>query len=107
MQVIMREAVTKGLVTHREYYEQFVTPRITAILINNFGVAKLEEWHNAGEKASELIPLHEWDYIARILPSTVRAIVNATGTSYVMAMGVCIAKEAGRQIAEATVQYNG
>jgi hypothetical protein len=86
--------------THREYYAQFVTPRIKDEVRKYFGVEQLKRALATDEHLNS-IELHKWDalggYPARRLSG---AALKEAGDGSTMATTVCILKEAARQIVE-------
>lgn len=85
--------------THREYYGQFVTPTIKAMVLHGFTREEL-----AASKDQNLndLPLERWDRLAGGNSSTLCALrLKEVGDLPSLGSAVCILKEAARQIIEA------
>lgn len=88
--------------SHRDYYSQFVTNGTRAIVLSVVGKKAL-----VGSTDEHLndIPLSTWDGIGQLIihtPSDLRIRMEAAGDYCTAAGLVCIAKEAARQMVEAT-----
>jgi hypothetical protein len=84
---------------HRRYFGQFVTEGTKHRVLSSIGLDRL--------KASTCphfndIPLKLWDQLTPKLPGS--AGFSKAGGFYTLANGVCLAKEAARQIIESQTQ---
>ena len=97
-----RPYVDKATATlrHREYYGQFVTDQIKALVLRSFGLSTLLKSVNRDGCFND-IPLKRWDAMVHNLPASVVTQLVACGDWLSLANGVCILKEAARQIREA------
>ena len=88
-------------VTHREYHAQFVTNRMKSVVKQKFGVQKLKDCINK-DKYLNNIPLSEWEKLGCLLTknSETRKRIKRTGSFWALADGVCIVKEAAKQLIE-------
>jgi hypothetical protein len=80
---------------HRRYYGQFVTASTRAFVAHCIGIDKLLA---SRDPHFNDIPLKQWDNLVTSLPLAKR--FEAVGDYYTLASGVCVAKEAARQIVE-------
>ena len=92
---------------HRAYYAQFVLPHVRRLVADRIGVHVIER---SSDKHLNDIPLHLWDSIWRrddsrgmwIEPGAmVSGLLKAAGEGNSASTGVCVLKEAARQIKEA------
>lgn len=85
--------------THQEYYSQFVNSIVKDTVRNLISVEKIK---NSNDKHFHDIPLAQWDRISNWLQEYIARInLNLNGiATYSIAEGVCVAKEAARQIKE-------
>lgn len=81
--------------THREYYEQFVTPATRHSVLHAIGIDRLMWAYKNGEGHLNEIPLREWDAIPTYW--SVKKLKEA-GDFTTMAAHVCVVKEAARQL---------
>ena len=81
--------------THRQYYGQFVTPATKAHVLRGIGLAELK---NSNDPYFNDIPLHKWDGLVANCPGS--ATFSKAGDYYTLAGGICLLKEAARQILE-------
>ena len=81
-----RKEYLNGVVTHSEYYSQFVTEATKNGVLSAFSVDDLKKAYEE-DKHFNTIPLSEWDQLAYA--------INRKGT---LAEKVCIVKEAARQL---------
>jgi len=88
-----RQQYLDGIVSHRDYYSQFVTDNTKKAVLHSIGKEAL--FSSTDEHMND-IPLHRWDAISHVLNSD--ALKQAKEGFLTPAGWVCIAKEAGRQI---------
>jgi len=84
--------------THREYWAQFVTPSIKGTVASDFGDSLV----NSTDPYFNDIPLHRWDRFADRYKQHIARVNKALGNGHVYSLsdGVCMLKEAARQIVE-------
>jgi hypothetical protein len=92
----MKESNTNGMEAHRKYFGQFVTEGTKSRVISSIGLKRILSSTN--EHFND-IPLVTWDRLTPQLPGS--AGFSKAGDYYTLANGVCLAKEAARQIKEA------
>lgn len=94
----MADSREAGPAAHRKYFGQFVTPGTKSAVLAGIGRTKLLA---STDPHLNDIPLHLWD---RLVPHCLGSagFVKA-GDYYTQANGVCLLKEAARQIIE---EYN-
>lgn len=85
---------------HRAYYSQFVTDEIKHLVLRGITRPKIEQ--SIDHPSFNDIPLSEWDALVPKLPRSVEDQLREHGDYLTMAGGVCILKEAARQIREST-----
>lgn len=96
MKTITRQDYMNGKATHAEYYSQFVTPEIIEIVRREIGEKKLLA---SKDVYLNNISLHRWDEIAsNFIAPLIREGLKKAGDGYSLAGGVCVAKNAARQI---------
>jgi hypothetical protein len=83
---------------HRQYYGQYVTPAVKALVLRVIGRSVLEE--TPDRRHFNTIGLHRWDPLVRILPYEVVLKLRENGDYLTLVGGVCILKEAARQLWE-------
>jgi len=95
-QQYMNAPLEKKEQAHREYYAQFVTPRIIRAVAEKLGKRILK----STDSHLNDIPLIEWDHLALNLNLTIEVgqKMRACNDFYSQAGGVCVLKEAARQI---------
>lgn len=87
-----RKEYMDGIVSHREYYGQFVTEEVKKTLLRLIG--KKEILSSQDEHFND-IPIAKWD----ALPApNVKDKMKLTGDYLTLAGSVCIYKEAAKQI---------
>ncbi len=93
-----RQDYMAGKCTHREYYAQFVTPDIKQIVKQRIGLDAIQR--SADPNLND-IPLGKWD-VATGFPNRVlgHRQLKEAGDNCTLSSGVCILKEAARQLAE-------
>lgn len=91
----MKDSQTEGTAAHRRYFGQFVTPGTKARVLQFIGLDRL-----LASKDPHLndIPRLLWDQLTPALPGS--GGFSKAGDHYTLANGVCLAKEAARQIIE-------
>ena len=97
-----RKQYLDGKCSHREYYSQFVTAGVKSSVLSRVNKERLT---NSTDKHLNDIPLSTWDGIGQLIrqePSGLSKRLEAAGDYCTQAGLVCIAKEAARQIADAT-----
>lgn len=87
-----------GTARHRAFYARCVSPADLEAVRRNIGMARLLASRDPNLND---IPVARWDGIAAPLQSQHRARLKALGDFYSMAGGLCILKEAARQLIEA------
>ena len=92
----MEDSKTDGLAAHRRYYGQFVTDGTKFRVLQSIGLDRLMQSTNPHFND---IPLPLWDRLTPKLPGS-EGFAKA-GDYYTLSNGVCLAKEAARQIVEA------
>ena len=85
--------------THQEYYAQFVTDSVKAMVSARIGKKRIVEALETDEHLNN-IPLVRWDAMTPQL-FTASRLMKTLGDWLSPAGGVCILKEAARQIAKA------
>lgn len=82
--------------SHREYYGQFVTPRVLAVVKRQIGTKAI---NNSTDPHLNDIPLSKWDAVFfGGFHNDMAKIMRDLGDFPTLAGGVCIAKEAAKQI---------
>ncbi len=83
--------------SHRAYYAQYVTVGLISFVARGIGIdvilASTDEHMND-------IPLGQWDVLALQVPLKVVEMLKSNGDFLSLGTGVCILKEAARQIKE-------
>lgn len=82
---------------HREYYAQYVNKAAPALVRSRIGEKELEA---STDPHFNDIPLLQWDRLVCWLPKAVVDKLHANGDWLSLGTGVCILKEAARQILE-------
>jgi hypothetical protein len=85
-------------ITHREYYGQFVTPEVTALVLQEITAERI---NRSTDPHFNDIGLPRWDRMSGDIDRLTRAAVKAAGDTMSLSTTCCIAKEAARQIKEA------
>jgi hypothetical protein len=86
-------------ITHREYYAQFVSDDVRALVARSIGVDRIHESVDR-DGAFNDIPLRRWDAMVPLLGSSVARALKECGDWLSLGTGVCILKEAARQLKE-------
>lgn len=95
-----RQDYLNGKCTHRQYYAQFVNAITKSRVANWFGVEQIKEALQTDEHLNN-IPLAKWDgFVTCKQLINVSQKMKAAGDYLTLAGGVCIAKEAAKQLAE-------
>jgi hypothetical protein len=87
----------------RKYHSQFVTPELKENIVKHFGEEYLvtsfyRDYH------FNTIPLNEWDAIVHIYKAFANLeLLKKAGEVWSLAAGVCIMKEAARQMVEFSI----
>ena len=84
-----------GKWSHREYYGQFVTNGTKRLVINGIGIEAIQA---STDPYFNDIPLDLWDRLVPGCPGSSK--FKGAGDYYTLAGGVCLLKEAARQIKE-------
>jgi hypothetical protein len=92
----IKDSNTDGMKAHRRYFGQFVTAGTKSRVLNSIGLDRILSSTN--EHFND-IPLRLWDILASKLPGS--SGFCKAGDYYTLANGVCLAKEAAKQIKEA------
>ena len=82
---------------HREYFGQFVSARVRALVVQGIGKPDLDA--STDEHLND-IRLGRWDAMVSMLPASVPRELKEQGDYLTLGTGVCILKEAARQIKE-------
>ena len=85
--------------THRQYYAQFVTRGIRSSVKRSVGLDNLVRCSD--QEYFNTIPLRLWDvltYNIRVMVD--KALLASANEGWSLSTGVCIAKEAARQLVE-------
>lgn len=94
-----RRDYMEGRCDHRRYYGQFVTMPIYHMVKRHFTVERLVRCSD--QRYFNTIPLHHWHMLVIAAKSmTDRQLIKTTSEGWSDATGVCILKEAARQIVE-------
>ena len=84
---------------HRDYYAQFVTPGIIRMVERRFTAERLVRCSD--QAYFNTIPLHQWDMMVPVLWSMAdRQLLREAGEGWSLGTGVCILKEAARQVVQ-------
>lgn len=82
---------------HREYYAQYVDHPTKQLVLRTIGFNALIDSNN---KHFNDIPLRRWDGLVKRLSQKVVDKLKANGDYLSLGVGVCILKEAARQLVE-------
>ena len=86
--------------SHRTYYAQFVNMAIIRMVERRFTAERLVRCSD--QEYFNTIPLHQWDQLVPVVQSlTNQQMRKDAGEGWSLSTGVCILKEAGRQLVEA------
>lgn len=91
--VTRRSAYLAGVVSHDEYYAQFVTPETVAYVTPLIGIAKIRQCVEAGDTSLNGVSLVKVDRIAAVMPFASDKLKQA-GETRTLSVLVCIAKRA-------------
>ena len=100
--IFERKMYLAEVITHREYYGQFVTDAVRELVKNTFGIAALKA-ASSSEKGLSSISLAKWDHLVSTSlkhHSDVQSMLKIAGDYLTLAGGVCLLKEAAQQIIE-------
>lgn len=85
---------------HRQYYGQFVTEEVKNAVEERFGMEALIKAY-AKDPSLNSIPLAHWDALTLNIKRAVNAdSIKEAGEGWSFSTGVCILKEAARQLLE-------
>lgn len=90
-----RKDYLNKLCTHREYYAQFVTPGTLSLVLAGIGLKRLLA---AKDEHLNDIPMSLWDRLVPRCPGSGK--FRDAGDFYTKSGGVCLLKEAARQLIE-------
>jgi hypothetical protein len=90
--------------THREYYAQFVTPRVKRIVKDRFGIEQLV--NTPDQENLNTLNLSTWDGLVPLLwmDFTICSLLKSANEWRTLGSGVCILKEAAKQLIEEAKQ---
>jgi hypothetical protein len=89
-----------GECSHRTYYAQFVNKAVMGVVERRFTTERLVRCSD--QEYFNTIPLHQWDQLTPAVQAfTDRQMLRDAVEGWSLSTGVCIAKEAGRQLVEA------
>lgn len=90
-----------GPETHRKYYAQFVTPAVKTFVAVQIGVGRIKA---STDPHMNDIPLELWDRLHEQIRAHCVSLMRQIGGTggYSLSDSVCIAKEAAKQIKEAS-----
>ena len=112
MSVIKRNEYVNGERTHKEYYGQFINAGVKNIVLMRFGIEKLVSSYKDDENFNSIItPLASWDSLSDCIASAIdRDLLRESKEwedkktyPWSLSDGVCIAKEAARQLVKELV----
>ncbi len=81
--------------TNEQYYGQFVNAGTKARVLSGIGLDALKK---STDPHFNDIPLHKWDGLVANCPGS--AAFSKAGDYYTLAGGICLLKEAARQVLE-------
>lgn len=97
--------------THREYWAQFVTPSMKAMVKSNIGLERLQRSRN--EYFSDVTTLKDWDWMKDATFRMLNMVkwreiqypeyAGLTSVGWSLSDNVCLLKEAARQLVEEAV----
>lgn len=94
-----RKDYMDGRCDHRTYYAQFVTPAVFHMVERRFTAERLVRCSD--QAYFNTIPLTLWDMMVPVLERMVdRRRMKELGEGWSLGTGVCILKEAARQVVE-------
>ena len=88
-----RKDYMNGVVSHHDYYMQFVTPELTARVVNFIGAKNILA---SSDQHMNDIPLHRWDTLSRFIIISAKKIKEAEEITTLCTL-VCIAKAAAKE----------
>ena len=99
-----RERYLNKECTHREYYAQFVTPGVKRIVKDRFGIEALV--NTPDQENLNTINLSTWDGLVPLLwmDFEICSLLKSANEWRTLGTGVCILKEAAKQLIEKTKQ---
>lgn len=96
--MITRKEYLANEATHNGYHAQFVTQGIRDHVQRFIGLDRIK---NSNDPHMNDIPLKEWDSLTKIFGPLTNAKLKECGDYLTLATGVCILKEAARQLKDA------
>ena len=90
--------------THREYYAQFVTPGVKRIVKDRFGIEQLV--NTPDQENLNTLNLSTWDGLVPLLWMNfeICSLLKSANEWRTLGTGVCILKEAAKQLIEEAKQ---
>lgn len=108
MNSFTREQYLAGDCSHREYWAQFVTPSMKAMVLNNIGLARLQR--SKDKYFSDVTTLADWDCMRNATFHMLNMVkwreiqypeyAGLTSVGWSLSDNVCLLKEAARQLVE-------
>lgn len=89
-----------AMARHREYYSQFVTPKVKQLVLRRIG---RKELLRSTDPHLNDIELDRWDRLVCQIDGAAVTLLHEAGDSLSLGAGVCMLKEAARQIIEEEV----
>lgn len=86
-----------AMARHREYYSQFVTPGVKQLVLRRIG---RKELLRSTDLHLNDIELARWDRLVSYIDGAAVTLLREAGDFLSLGSGVCILKEAARQIIE-------
>lgn len=86
-----------AMARHREYYSQFVTPKVKQLVLRRIG---RKELLRSTDPHLNDIRLALWDRLVCQIDGVAVTLLREAGDSLSLGTGVCMLKEAARQIIE-------
>lgn len=93
--IFTRSEYMAGKISHKDYYDQFVTDQMVKEIGQAIGIARIK---NSKHSSFNDIPLHRWDRLSPMIISMSSDIHKQTGEIASLGASVCIAKAAARRI---------
>jgi hypothetical protein len=82
---------------HRQYYSQYVDTAVLMLIEKQFELLLLQ---SSKDEHFNDIPLRRWDVLVPYIKHSTRQKLITNGDSITLGTGVCILKEAARQLVE-------
>lgn len=98
-EIITRQAYMEEKASYEQYYGQFVSEGLKHLVTQVFGKEALKGAYAADEHLNN-IPLQRWDMLVSYVQNNpeIRQQLKDCGDFYSLAGGVCILKEAAREV---------